>query len=659
MKHFFLFALSWIPALFGTVYDCFIFYNELDILEIRLHEMAPYIDKFVLVESVETFSGKSKPLYYEENRERFAQYNDKIIHIVTNQKVDAKSRWDREYFQRNAITRGLHEAAPNDIIFISDVDEIIRGEQIPHIISIMQQAEPHQVGRLEMANYSFHLNTKCVGENGEKWHAAAVTKYAHLCSEGSIHCLPQNVRTERNAFALFPNAGWHLGWMGGEDFARLKLESFSHAEYDLPQYKTKEMLLKGCNIHRWKFAAIDDTLPRYVLDNLEDFTKKGWVLSDEQIAFLVREGRIAAPGREMQKKATVCLNMVVHNEIENIEKCLESVKPLIDSWSIVDMGSTDGTQELITKAMQGIPGKLHKRQENDLQQMRNEALELARTQGDYLCCIDANEQLLFASDFFLPYLGEKDGYCFITQQQGLPDSLNRCLVNAKLPWRWQDNSLVCEQPVHFTILSGAVNVRNRPSRTIDPAKYAQDAECYEKALLEDPSNASYIYRLAQCYAITGNTELALKNYKLRSELINGNSQEIFFSLYCCGKILQQLGNFDEALKWMFKAHTLFPSYTEPLYHAAAIYRQLGNPLLGYLLTKHILSMPVSSGGPIDPAAYEVELLVEFSNCAFLTGRWEEGLKACNFLLEKPNLPEHLRAALLSNQEIARNRLGIN
>lgn len=64
------------------IYDCFHFFNELDILKIRLEVMNPIVDKFVISEATETFSGLKKPLYYEENKELFSEFQDKIIHVV-------------------------------------------------------------------------------------------------------------------------------------------------------------------------------------------------------------------------------------------------------------------------------------------------------------------------------------------------------------------------------------------------------------------------------------------------------------------------------------------------------------------------------------------------------------------------------------------------
>ena len=93
--------------------DTFIFYNELDLLEYRLHLLNEYIDYFVLVESTHTFVGNKKELYYNNNKERFKKYNDKIIHIIVDDMpikskiTENKSIWDNEFHQRNCIQRGL------------------------------------------------------------------------------------------------------------------------------------------------------------------------------------------------------------------------------------------------------------------------------------------------------------------------------------------------------------------------------------------------------------------------------------------------------------------------------------------------------------------------------------------------------------------------
>jgi hypothetical protein len=112
------------------VYDCFSFFNELDVLEIRLNELDKYVDYFVLVEMTVTHKGDPKPLYFEQNKKRFDKFLHKIIHIVVADYPQVNDPWIREHYQRNCIERGLNNCNNNDIIIISDVDEIPRGTKI-------------------------------------------------------------------------------------------------------------------------------------------------------------------------------------------------------------------------------------------------------------------------------------------------------------------------------------------------------------------------------------------------------------------------------------------------------------------------------------------------------------------------------------------------
>src|SRR5574340_542399 len=94
-------------------------------------------------------------------------------------------------------------------------------------------------------------------------------------------------------------------------------------------------------------------------------------------------------------KKTICLNMIVKNESKVIERCLASVKPIIDTWVIVDTGSTDGTQAIVREFLKDIPGELHERPWVNFGHNRNEALELARGKADYLLLIDADDKLAY------------------------------------------------------------------------------------------------------------------------------------------------------------------------------------------------------------------------------------------------------------------------
>ena len=156
---FFIFSSAFVNVTcYSKVYDCFIFFNELELLKVRLEELNPYVDKFVLVESHETFSGKDKPLYYSENKELFKEFEDKIIHVVLP-KTNLNGTWQREAHQRNQIVRGLQGCQKDDIIMVSDLDEIPRGSQLNQVIKPISNIE-ELVVFCQHQYYGYYFNMK-------------------------------------------------------------------------------------------------------------------------------------------------------------------------------------------------------------------------------------------------------------------------------------------------------------------------------------------------------------------------------------------------------------------------------------------------------------------------------------------------------------------
>ncbi|MBV5330446.1 MAG: glycosyl transferase GT17 family protein, partial [Chlorobium sp.] len=113
------------------IFDTFIFFNEIELLDIRLNILNDCVDRFVLVEATKTFQGKHKPLFFEQSKHLFERYKDKIIHVVVDDLPVNAAPFDREYFQRDAILRGLDGCGSEDLIIISDLDEIPNPEVIP------------------------------------------------------------------------------------------------------------------------------------------------------------------------------------------------------------------------------------------------------------------------------------------------------------------------------------------------------------------------------------------------------------------------------------------------------------------------------------------------------------------------------------------------
>ena len=132
------------------IYDCFTFFNEFDLLELRLHELNDVVDFFVLSEATKTFTGLDKPLYFEENKTQFAEFLPKIKHVIV-EPPETNDPWIRERFQRDEMFKTL-DCQSNDVIMLSDVDEIISAEAV-------KQYKPEMGIRvLIMKMYYYFLN---------------------------------------------------------------------------------------------------------------------------------------------------------------------------------------------------------------------------------------------------------------------------------------------------------------------------------------------------------------------------------------------------------------------------------------------------------------------------------------------------------------------
>ncbi len=193
----------------SQIYDCFTFFNELDLLKVRFEELYDHVDYFVLVESTETFSAEPKPLYYQENKHLFTKYQDKIIHIIVNDLPPAlpgehPDHWLRQGFQLNASLRGLTHCQLDDIILVSDLDEIPNQNAITQIKQFFAH-NTSQVCELHMKLILFQLN--CESPYG--WQGAVKAAPYHI----ALKILPWDLKLlhmyDRNLPKIY-NAGWHF-----------------------------------------------------------------------------------------------------------------------------------------------------------------------------------------------------------------------------------------------------------------------------------------------------------------------------------------------------------------------------------------------------------------------------------------------------------------
>lgn len=209
------------------IIDCFIFYNELDMLEFRLEELNEFVDRFVIVESTKTFIGKEKPLFFQENLNRFEKYLDKITHVIENN-MDDENPWVNESTQRNAIDKGIQSLNldKNDIILISDVDEIPDTKTL----SEFKKNGVNQLLTLRQEMYYYNLTCKFNGV----WHFPKAIDYLTYKIYGS----PQTIRMTSGQ--IIYNGGWHFSYFGDAEFIKNKINNFSHQEYNSDEFTNQE-----------------------------------------------------------------------------------------------------------------------------------------------------------------------------------------------------------------------------------------------------------------------------------------------------------------------------------------------------------------------------------------------------------------------------------
>lgn len=355
--------------------------------------------------------------------------------------------------------------------------------------------------------------------------------------------------------------------------------------------------------------------------------------------------------------STVCLNMIVKNESDVIEKCLSSAKPLIDYWLIVDTGSTDGTQQIIREFMKDVPGELHERSWINFAHNRNEAMELAKSKGDYILFIDADEVFKYEPGFHFQKL-DQDIYYFTLHQEKAADVLRPSLIKSALPWKWSGvlheslNTGITTRSSFISSISTIVKTDAPSGRSKDPQKYAKDAALLENALKDEPNNSRYVFYLAQSYMAAANYEKALENYEKRARMPSLDDQETFFAIYNVGQAHEKLGHHEKALESYAKAFANRPNRAEPLYRSAVIYRKMGNPEMAFILVKHALTIPTPIENCVEYTTYDYGILIEYANCALLTHNWKEGLEASSQLIKNSKLPADFKPQIANNIQIA-------
>lgn len=273
------------------IYDCFQFFNELDILKLRLGVMSPVADRFVLSEATVTFSGDDKKLFFNEHKKDYEPYLDRINHVIVRDTPMDCNAFTRDSHQKCAVARGLTDAGDDDIVIFSDVDEIPNPEAVKRVL---ENFDPTRIYALAQRNFYVYIDMEeksgnllsVTGEFDGFTGADRRWLGTKICSYGMLKRFTMEQlrdKEQKDIMIRIPDGGWHFSYMGGEkrssaaSRARYKIRSAAHQEYN----KRRILWNVGKNIKNhsdilgrecdFRIVPIDNTYPEYLIEHLKEY----------------------------------------------------------------------------------------------------------------------------------------------------------------------------------------------------------------------------------------------------------------------------------------------------------------------------------------------------------------------------------------------------
>jgi beta-1,4-mannosyl-glycoprotein beta-1,4-N-acetylglucosaminyltransferase len=275
----------------AVIYDTFLFFNEFELLEIRLEELKDVVDRFVLVEATLTLSGKPKPLFFQDNKERFAGYSIEPV-VLEEFPAEAVSSWDREYYLRRAIRRKLEDLRllSQDLVLLSDVDEIPRAEAVAKYSRCLLREVPGTVYGFTQDLYYYYVNCR----SPEPWVGTRMARWADVSDMQALRVHPS---------VQIRNGGWHFSYLGGRQRVQEKIAAFAHTEFDRPEFLAEghidRCLANGSDLfnrgQQFKLVKLDETFPSFLVENMGRFSNLINEYRDEALARQLYEGSCLTP----------------------------------------------------------------------------------------------------------------------------------------------------------------------------------------------------------------------------------------------------------------------------------------------------------------------------------------------------------------------------
>jgi beta-1,4-mannosyl-glycoprotein beta-1,4-N-acetylglucosaminyltransferase len=265
-----------------AIYDCFQYFNEDHMVDLRLHILDKYVDFFVISESTKTHQGKPKKINFDINK--FSKFKHKIIFVVAdyNKKIDFLNHTGGEspveQHQRNFLIKGIEKASPDDLIILSDSDEI------PDLSKLKDINKNKKFIAFSQKMFMYKLNLQNLDESN--WIGSKITKKKYITSMQDL----RNLKFKNYPFWRIDKynlqiirGGWHFSFLQTPQQILEKIRSYSHGEFNnknINEKNIEEKILKNEDIFSrgitLKRINLDSSFPEYILNNKNNFLK--WLI---------------------------------------------------------------------------------------------------------------------------------------------------------------------------------------------------------------------------------------------------------------------------------------------------------------------------------------------------------------------------------------------
>ena len=346
--------------------------------------------------------------------------------------------------------------------------------------------------------------------------------------------------------------------------------------------------------------------------------------------------------------------MMLKNESKVIERCLDSIKNLIDYYVIVDTGSSDDTIEKVKSSLTNLLGEVHQVQWVDFGFNRNQALAFAKDKADYAILLDADmianitnfdKEKLNADAYHLRYLGDLD------YSQVL-------LINNRIDWKYvgvTHEYLHSPEAKSFDELK-EIKINHLHDGANRKNKFERDIALLLKGIEQEPENSRYHFYLANSYRDIGNYERAAIYYYKRAKM-GGWEEEVFQAIYQLGYCNQMLGKIREAKHYYLQAWEYRPTRIESLYKLVVLCRMNQEYRQAYMFAKQGLEVPYSNDLLfVERPVYEYALLFEKSICAYWLEKYQEAYEDCKKLTTISSVPENIQRQNILNSKYSEQKL---